>query len=165
MYGCCYCSGVCVWVLLLLYGKCVWLLLLLHPYTPEQQQPYSQNNEEEPYYILKTNNPYTSYVPDKYDPDHFMPWFNIGGNSAIVIRYRLDSQFHCSYLESRGVPEKTREIQGESSGNYLPFISISGSGDVISDDVISSDATSGEDPPHDPPQIRPGWCIYTTFNV
>ena len=74
MYGCCYCSGVCVWVLLLLYGKCVWLLLLLHPYTPEQQQPYSQNNEEEPYYILKTNNPYTSYVPDKYDPDHFMPW-------------------------------------------------------------------------------------------
>ena len=37
------------------------------------------------------------------------------GNSAIVTRYRLDSQFHCSYLESRGVPgknagEKTREI-------------------------------------------------------
>jgi pantothenate kinase-related protein Tda10 len=25
-------------------------------------------------YILKTNNPYTFYVPDKYDPDHFMPW-------------------------------------------------------------------------------------------
>jgi hypothetical protein len=23
---------------------------------------------------LKTNNPYTFYVPDKYDPDHFMPW-------------------------------------------------------------------------------------------
>jgi hypothetical protein len=38
------------------------------PYTPEQQ-PYSQSNEEEPYYILKTNNPYTFYVPD-----HFMPW-------------------------------------------------------------------------------------------
>ena len=32
------------------------------------------SNEEEPYYILKTNNPYTFYVPDKYDPDHFMPW-------------------------------------------------------------------------------------------
>jgi hypothetical protein len=49
------------------------------PYTPEQQQqqqeqPYSQNNEEEPYYILKTNNPCTFYAPDKYDPDHFMPW-------------------------------------------------------------------------------------------
>ena len=35
---------------------------------------YSQSNEEEPYYILKTNNPYTFYVPDGYDPDHFMPW-------------------------------------------------------------------------------------------
>jgi hypothetical protein len=23
---------------------------------------------------LKTNNPYTFYVPDGYDPDHFMPW-------------------------------------------------------------------------------------------
>ena len=23
---------------------------------------------------MKTNNPYTFYVPDKYDPDHFMPW-------------------------------------------------------------------------------------------
>jgi hypothetical protein len=41
------------------------------PYNPDQQ-PYSQSNEEEPYYILKTNNPYTFYVPDKYDPDHFM---------------------------------------------------------------------------------------------
>ena len=33
---------------------------------------YSQSNEEEPYYILKTNNPCTFYVPDGYDPDHFM---------------------------------------------------------------------------------------------
>ena len=39
-----------------------------------EQQPYSQSNEEEPYYILKTNNPYTFYVPDGYVPDHFMPW-------------------------------------------------------------------------------------------
>jgi pantothenate kinase-related protein Tda10 len=31
-------------------------------------------SEEEPYYILKTNNPYTFYVPDGYYPDHFMPW-------------------------------------------------------------------------------------------
>ena len=29
---------------------------------------------EEPYYILKTNNPYTFYVSDGYDPDLFMPW-------------------------------------------------------------------------------------------
>jgi hypothetical protein len=28
--------------------------------------------------------------------------------------------FHCSYLESRGIPGKTRE---ENAGNYLPFIS------------------------------------------
>jgi hypothetical protein len=35
---------------------------------------YSQSNEKKPYYILKTNNPYTFYVPDKYYPDHFMPW-------------------------------------------------------------------------------------------
>jgi hypothetical protein len=35
---------------------------------------YSQSDEEKPYYILKTNNPYTFYVPDGYDPDHFMPW-------------------------------------------------------------------------------------------
>ena len=41
-------------------------------------------------------------------------WFNIGGNSIIVTRYRLDSQFHCSYLESRGVPGKTREIPGKT---------------------------------------------------
>ena len=46
-------------------------------YTPQPsppQQPYSQSNEEEPYYILKTNNPYTFYIPDGYDPDHFMAW-------------------------------------------------------------------------------------------
>ena len=38
----------------------------------------------------------------------------------------LDSKFHCSYLESRGVPgKKPRKIQ--KTGNYLPFISGSGS--------------------------------------
>jgi hypothetical protein len=48
----------------------------------------------------------------------------------MVTRYRLDSQFHCSYLESRGVPVKTREIPGKTreiwvknARNYLPFIS------------------------------------------
>ena len=44
------------------------------PQPPPQQQPHSQSNEEEPFYILKTNNPYTFYVPDEYHPDHFMPW-------------------------------------------------------------------------------------------
>jgi hypothetical protein len=39
-------------------------------------------------------------------------------------------KFHCSYLKSRGGPEKTREIRVKSAENYLPFISCSG--DVIS---------------------------------
>jgi hypothetical protein len=39
-----------------------------------EQQQYSQSNEEESYYMTQTNNPYTFYVPDKYDPNHFMPW-------------------------------------------------------------------------------------------
>jgi hypothetical protein len=38
-----------------------------------QLQQYLQSNEE-PYYILKTNNPVFWGVPDGYDPDHFMPW-------------------------------------------------------------------------------------------
>ena len=50
-----------------------------HTFTPDhhhhqQQQQYSQSNEEEPYYMTQTNNPYTFYDPDKYDPNHFMPW-------------------------------------------------------------------------------------------
>jgi hypothetical protein len=43
------------------------------PPSPQLQQ-YLQSNEEEPYYILKTNNPFLFWVPDEYDPDHFMPW-------------------------------------------------------------------------------------------
>jgi hypothetical protein len=43
------------------------------PPSPQQQQ-CSQSNEEEPYYILKTNNPFLFWVGDGYDPDHFMPW-------------------------------------------------------------------------------------------
>jgi hypothetical protein len=40
-----------------------------------QLQQYLQSNEEEPYYVLKTNNPFFFWgVPDGYDPDHFMPW-------------------------------------------------------------------------------------------
>ena len=34
----------------------------------------TQSNVGEPYYILKTNNPFLFWVPDGYDPDHFMPW-------------------------------------------------------------------------------------------
>jgi hypothetical protein len=37
----------------------------------------------------------------------------------------LDSKFHCSYLESRGVPKKNREIRKKTTGNYLPFTSCS----------------------------------------
>ena len=92
----------------------------------------------------------------------------------MVTRYRLDSQFHCSYLESRGVPGKTPEIPGKKNArNYFPLISgfrftNSGSGDVISVPVqlpvlhahaiISGDVTI----PIDPPQIINGWCFYTT---
>jgi hypothetical protein len=48
----------------------------------------------------------------------------------------LDSQFHCSYIESREVPEikrqkpcekKAREIWEKSGEKYLPFISGTGS--------------------------------------
>jgi hypothetical protein len=55
-----------------------------YTFTPEQQQQQPcmftteqheiQWKREEPYYMIQTNNPYTFYVPDKYDPDHFMPW-------------------------------------------------------------------------------------------
>jgi hypothetical protein len=50
--------------------------LLTEGYMPPstQLQQYLQSNEEEPYYILKTNNPGFFGVPDGYDPDHFMPW-------------------------------------------------------------------------------------------
>jgi hypothetical protein len=49
--------------------------LLTEGYMPPstQLQQYLQSNEEEPYYILKTNNPGFVWVPDGYDPDHFMP--------------------------------------------------------------------------------------------
>jgi hypothetical protein len=48
----------------------------------QQQQQYTffpdkheiQSKTEEPYYMIQTNNPYKSYVPDKYDPNHFMLW-------------------------------------------------------------------------------------------
>ena len=42
----------------------------------------------------------------------------------------LDSEFHCLYLEYRGVQKKKPGNTGENAGNYLPFISCYG--DVIS---------------------------------
>jgi len=55
-----------------------------YTFTPEQQQQQPcmftpeqheiQWKTEEPYCMIQTNNPDTFYVPDKYDPDHFMPW-------------------------------------------------------------------------------------------
>ena len=61
----------------------------------------------------------------------------------------LDSKFHCSYLESRGVAKKKRwkyggnmrELRVKRAGNYTPFIF--GSGDVISGDATSGDVISG----------------------
>ena len=60
-------------------------------------------------------------------------WLNLNskqeGVRLVGFKYQkgydwLDSQFHCSYLESRGVPGKTREkTRGSNAGNYLPFIS------------------------------------------
>jgi hypothetical protein len=44
-----------------------------HPYTFTPEQHDIQLSTEEPYYMIQTNNPYTFYVPDKYDPNHFMP--------------------------------------------------------------------------------------------
>ena len=43
----------------------------------------------------------------------------------------LDSKFHCSYLESRGIPGKTRKKPREILSLF------------VSGDVISGDATSG----------------------
>jgi hypothetical protein len=92
-----------------------------------------------------------------------------------VTRYRLDSQFHCSYLESRGVPGKTREIwvkkTKKSAGTTGFRFTTSGSGYVISGDAISGDATSGDVISGDatssvhtaPAQIGLELCPYTTF--
>ena len=80
-----------------------------------------------------------------------------------MTRYRLDPQFHCSYLDSRGVPEKPR---GKKRGKLSPFdFRFTTSGDVI-----SGDATSGRACAHDhfrhpliaPPQMRFELCPYTT---
>jgi len=44
----------------------------------------------------------------------------MGGNSAIVTRYRLESQFHCPHLESREVPEtKPRQKPGEKKAREI----------------------------------------------
>jgi hypothetical protein len=57
----------------------------------------------------------------------------------------LDSQFHCFYLESRGVQRKKREIGVKKGGKLSPFhFLFTTSGDVISGDVASGDATSGD---------------------
>jgi hypothetical protein len=64
----------------------------------------------------------------------------------------LDSQFHCPYIESREVLEKTRQKPGEKKAREIIFLSFSvpvasfpfTSGDIISGDVIPGDATSGD---------------------
>jgi hypothetical protein len=67
----------------------------------------------------------------------------------------LNSQFHCSYLESRGVPGKTREMISLSFPvtsfpvMQLPVTSCP----VMQLPVMQLPA---------PPQIISGWCFYTT---
>jgi hypothetical protein len=80
-----------------------------------------------------------------------------------VTRYRLDPQFHCSYLDSRGVPEKPR---GKKRGKLSPFhFRFTTSGDVISGDATSGRACARDHFRHHltaPPQIRFELCLYTT---
>ena len=108
-----------------------------------------------------------------------------------MTRYRLDSQFHCSYLESRGVPgkrgkygfKKNKKSAGNTGkkkreiiflsfpvfGSRLPVPVTSfpvmpfpvTSGDATSGDVISGDATSSVHTA--PAQIGLELCPYTTF--
>jgi hypothetical protein len=74
-----------------------------------------------------------------------------------VTRYRLDPQFYCSYLDSRGVPGKTREIISLSfpvhdfRWRHFRWCNFRW-----------CNFRWRHDPPHNPPQIRGGWCIYTT---
>jgi hypothetical protein len=64
----------------------------------------------------------------------------------------LESKFHCSYLESRGIPEKTREIRVKSAGKLSLFhFRFTTSGDVTSDHLISGDVTA-------PPQMLLELC-------
>jgi hypothetical protein len=78
------------------------------------------------------------------------------GNRSIVTRYRLDSQFHCSYLESRGVPEKPR---GKKTREIISLsFPVHDFGDVISGDATSGDVMI----PIDPPQMRFELSLYTT---
>ena len=91
-----------------------------------------------------------------------------------MTRYRLDSQFHCPYIESREVLEKTRQKPGEKKAREI--ISLSFSVPVTSFPVTSSPVmqlpvmqllvtsfpvTSLLHVPA-PPQIINEWCIYTT---
>ena len=62
----------------------------------------------------------------------------IGGIQISEGRRLVDSKFHCSYLDSRGVLEK-------NAWYYLSFTS--GSGDVISGDATSGDVTILTNPP------------------
>jgi hypothetical protein len=95
----------------------------------------------------------------------------------MVTRYRLDSQFNCSYLESSGDSGKNAGNTGKKRGKLSPFHFRFPVHDfrwhhflsppVTSGDVISGDATYGYVISGDvtaPPQMISGWCIYTTIN-
>ena len=80
-----------------------------------------------------------------------------------MTRYRLDPQFHCSHLDSRGVPEKPR---GKKRGKLSPFhFRFTTSGDVISGDATSGRACARDHFRHHltaPPQMLTELCPYTT---
>ena len=89
------------------------------------------------------------------------------GLRLVGIKYQkgydwLDSKFHCSYIESRGVPgKKNAGSTGEKREKLSPFHFRSGSRlPVMQRPVISGDATSGDVTA--PPQMRLGLCLHTT---
>jgi hypothetical protein len=67
------------------------------PPPPRGPELQPQTETEEPYFILKTNNPFLFWVPDGNDPDHFMPWVHpftsvisgpkCSGKSVLVRRF------------------------------------------------------------------------------
>ena len=97
----------------------------------QQQQQYTffpdqheiQWKTEEPYYMIQTNNPYTFYVPDKYDPGHFMPWVHpftsviagpIGSGKSVFVRRFVHNIRHMM----TPIPDRTLWCYGEYQTLY-----------------------------------------------
>ena len=65
----------------------------------------------------------------KYQKGYDWLDFNSKQEGVRLVRFKyqkgydwLDSQFHCSYLESRGVPGKTREIPGKKTREIISLL-------------------------------------------